>query len=122
MDRGPAPIKGGSVPLTSATYTVVRSSTTVSMKVNGSTLESIAASNICWTSTGAAYYGEVYDTGDQMGGSVGDTQRFTSAIYEGTIGGPWFSASLSAPCADVHTPYDCRVLSGNSLEIWTDRS
>ena len=122
MDRAPTPNKEGTVPATSATYTVVRSATTVSFKVNGTTLESIAASNICWTSTAAGFYGEVFDSGDQLGGSVGDTQRFTNALYEGFVGGQWFSANLSAPCTLQQPPFACRVLSAGSAEIWTDRS
>lgn len=122
LSRAPVPVKEGNVPATSAKYTVVKSAATVQFKVNGTTVESIAASEICWIAAGPSYYGEVFDSGDQLGGTVGDTLRFTNALYEPSVGGAWSSPGFTAPCSTQDAPYNCRRLAGNSIEIWTDRS
>ena len=63
--------------------------------------------------------------GDETAAGLVDVVRsvvMSVAGYEGSVGGVWFNASLSAPCSIQDPSYGCRVLSTMSLEIWTDRS
>jgi hypothetical protein len=114
----------GSVPSGSHTYTVFRTGSTVTFQLDGSTIESISASNVsCWNGNSVSYGGEVWDHGDQMGGSFGDHQSFTAAIYQATAGGIWVSPNFSSCNILNNDPsiYACSRVSGNAIDIWTDR-
>jgi hypothetical protein len=114
----------GSVPSGSHTYTVYRTGIQVVFLLDGSTIESISATNVsCWNGSSVAYAGEVLYDGDQMGGSFGDHQSFTSALYQATASGSWASPNFSSCNVVNNDPgdYDCSKISGNAVDIWTDR-
>lgn len=117
----PVPISLGVAPSGTNTYAVVRTTTLIQFQLNGVTKTTIGNGNICWTRVAAKYYDETYDRGDQMGGTVGDHQSMTNAIYERTVGGSWFSPSFTG-CPTTYAFYGCTRVNGQALDIWTDRS
>ena len=103
------------------TYSVVRTTSQIQFKLNTTTQTTIGSANICWTSAAALYYGETYDSGDQLGGTVGDHQSLTNAIYERTVSGPWLSPSFTN-CGSSSASYLCTRVNGQAIDLWTDRS
>lgn len=113
----------GAAPGGTNTFTVIRTTTQWRFLVNGSEKTTIGLGNICWTPTTAEYFGETWDRGDQMGGTVGTRQHFTNALYERSVGGSWFSPSFSTCLIFPSRPeYSCSRLNGQAIDIWTDRS
>jgi hypothetical protein len=117
----PFPISLGAAPSGSNTYSVVRTTTEIQFKLNGGTQTTIGNANICWTREDELYYDETYNRGDQLGGTVGDHQSYTNAIYEKTVGGSWFSPSFTT-CPSTYGFYSCTRVNGQALDMWTDRS
>jgi hypothetical protein len=118
----PSPRDLGAAPSGTHNYEVVRTSTLVKFILDGTTIHSIAASNIsCWTSTGMNYTGESWDTGDEIGGVVGVHQNLSGALYETSVGSSWTSPSFVS-CSGWPQQYDCLRVNGQRVEIWTDRS
>ena len=95
--------------------------------MNGAIETTIGIGNFCWTSNGAEWKAETWDKGDQMGGTTGDSQNFTNAIYQRTTNGVWISPSFTT-CAirtkpvGVINDYLCTRINGQSVNVWTDRS
>ena len=122
--RSPVPASLGPAPSGTHRYTVVRTSTQVLFQLDGLTQHSTSISGVsCWNGNTAAYVTETWDHGDQAGGTVGDRQTVSSALYEATVGGVWSSPGF--PSCNIMTPitsYDCLRNAGNSVDIWTDRS
>ena len=119
----PYPLSLGVAPSGINTYQVIRTPTQIQFKLNGGTKTTIGSSNICWSSTAAQYFAETFNTGDQAGGSVGDRQNFTNALYEATVGGPWLSPSFtSCAVSPANVVYRCSKINGQAIDVWTDRS
>lgn len=117
----------GAAPSGTNTYTVRRTTTEIQFLLNGATKTTIGVGNICWTGDGAEWKGETWDKGDQMGGTVGDKQNFTNALYQRSVNGSWLSPSFST-CSVISVPpgvvnsYDCTRVNGQAVNVWTDRS
>jgi hypothetical protein len=120
--RAPVPVKIGVVPAGSPRYTVFKSSTTVFFQVNGTTMETISSSSVCWARVGPGYRAETFDRGDQAGGTVGNHQTFSSAHVEFSVGGVWGSPSFTTCEFTGIASYNCSRTNGQQFDIWTDRS
>ena len=123
----PAARNLGAAPSGVNTYTVRRTTTEVQFLLNGTPKATIGIGNICWTGDGAEWKAETWDKGDQMGGTPGDRQDFTNALYQRTVNGQWLSPSFST-CAVTTVPfgvinsYLCARINGQAVDVWTDRS
>lgn len=101
----------------------MRTTSQILFKLNGVTKTSIGAANICWASAAAQYFAETFNPGDQAGGTVGDHQDFTNALYEASVGGVWLSPSFtSCVVSPANASYNCSRINGQAIDIWTDRS
>jgi hypothetical protein len=123
--RTPAPAFLGAAPTGTHTYTVVRTSTKVSFKLDGVEQTSIPIANVaCWTGTASAFVGEVWDRGDQLGGVVASHQQMRIALEEQAVGAAWASPGFSSCNTPNQNPsiYKCSRVGARSLDLWTDRS
>ena len=105
------------------TYTVQKGGSSWQFVVGGSTLDTIPASNICWTGGTAFFFGESYDNGDAIGGFAGDPLSMTNALYQ-KAGQSWQSPSfgVGGECPD-RSPgpptYHCVTTNGQGIDFWT---
>jgi hypothetical protein len=99
----------------------VATATQIQFKIDGVVKEAIPRSAICWTSTGVQYTGETWDRGDQMGGTVGVHQVISSSLVYRS--GSWTSPNFESACStDYPAEYVCSKVSGQRVDIWSDRS
>jgi hypothetical protein len=81
-------------------------------------------SDICWTPRVASFFGETWDTGDQLGGTSSSHLASTLVNFTNTENGGfvWANWSASASCNyDTNSaPFRCDLTSSRSLDLWTD--
>lgn len=86
---------------------------------------SVAESEICWAPGLASWFGESWDTGDAIGGSVGDHLRIsstnTASVENGGFTFTGFNAAAACTYGVVSGPYFCDLINGTTLDIWTNR-
>jgi hypothetical protein len=123
LDVIPAPRKFSAARTGTHTFEVHRTGTDYIFEFDGVAEEDVPRSAICWTPTSAAWLGEVWDNGDQMGLPFPSSQNYTAASYEASVGSPWTSPTFSSPCyrQGDQADYSCGVTSGTAFQIWTDR-
>lgn len=124
-DTAPAPFNLGAWTSHTHTYTVQHISNVWKFIVDGTTLDSIPESWICWTPRSASWFGESWDYGDQIGGTATDHLTISSTQYTSIEGGGWantaFNASNACNYVASHPPFFCDVTQTNELDIWTNR-
>ncbi len=87
-------------------------------------VKGVAESGICWTPTSASWFGESWDYGDAIGGSVTNKLRFRYVAYANCENCGFVSAGLSDPCnvnIPAGYPYYCDVIDGTTFDVWTNR-
>lgn len=88
-------------------------------------VHSIGEASICWTGRSAVWFGEVWDIGDQMGGTPANKLSITSTNYANAEGGGFFWTNFNAANAcnygGAGVPYFCDLTGARSLDVWTDR-
>lgn len=83
---------------------------------------SIAESELCWTPTVAWWFSETWDSGDALGGSLGDKLRTQLTNYAtAETGGFTFTAFSGACTFNWSAPYHCSRINGTTFDVWTDR-
>lgn len=85
----------------------------------------IPESAICWTPRSSVWFGESWDAGDQIGGTLANKLSITSASYMTVEGGALVATTFNAANACNYAasafPYNCDVTGARSLDIWTNR-
>lgn len=87
----------------------------------------LGESSICWTPTDAIWFGEVWDYGDQLGGTPAAHRSATLLNYANAEDGGfvWTSFNPSAACnvrdQAPDPPFKCDITGATSYQIWTDR-
>lgn len=119
-DHPAVPQSLGLAPTGTHSYRVIKSGSTLLFQLDGSTQTSLAASNICWPATGVRFTGETWDRGDQIGGTVGSHQVISSALYYKS--GVWSSPAFGSCTTDYSAEYLCSKVSGQRVDLWSDRS
>jgi hypothetical protein len=95
--------------------------------VGNSELTSVSESEICWTPNSAAWFSEAWDSGDALGGSVGDKLHTVSTNYANAEDGGFFWTSFPGPFPNETCSSEsggvrkCQILSATSFWTWTDR-
>jgi hypothetical protein len=89
----------------------------------GNTLyRTLGLSNICWTPHNATWFEEAWDSGDALGGSIGDHERTNQANYQNTKGGGFFFTNFPTTCTFPQSvPRHCVQVNSNTFDVWTDR-
>lgn len=86
---------------------------------------SVPEAGICWMPRSSVWFGESWDFGDQIGGTLGNKLAVTSASYTVVENGGFVATSFNAanPCnfAASSFPFNCKVTGLRSLDIWTNR-
>lgn len=85
----------------------------------------LAEAALCWTPRSSVWFGESFDYGDQIGGTLTNKLSITNAAYMTTENGAWFATAFNAanPC-NYQASFDvfhCDVTGARSFDIWTDR-
>lgn len=95
------------------------------MFVGTTQVYSVAESSICWTPVKASWFGESWDIGDAIGGTLGDHLRITETNTASAEGGGFTYTSLNPNAAcnygTVSGPFFCDIINGTTLDIWTNR-
>lgn len=93
--------------------------------VDSSLARSYPESNVCWTPRSSVWFGESWDYGDQIGGTLGNKLTISATKYTTTEGGGWIGTSFVAanPCnyAGSFDVFHCDVTGATTIDIWTDR-
>jgi hypothetical protein len=90
-------------------------------------VKNIPESSICWTPDDAVWFGEVWDYGDQLGGTPAAPATTTLINYANAESGGfyWTSFTAGGSCqihdAVPNPPFKCSIASATSYKVWTDR-
>lgn len=120
-DRGPTPTKIQQSDGLSHSYKVWHATNYWRVYLAGVQKASVAEAEICWTPSGAQWFGESWDAGDAIGGTSANKFRFSSAQYANSEGGAFTNTSFSSCNINSGSIYKCSVVSGTSFDIWTSR-
>jgi hypothetical protein len=86
---------------------------------------SVAEASICWYPGLASWFGESWDIGDAIGGSLGNHLRVTETNRTSceNCGFVYTSFNASAACnyGTVSGPFFCDIINGTTLDVWTNR-
>jgi len=86
---------------------------------------SVPEASICWYPGVASWFGESWDIGDAIGGSVGNHLRVTETNTTSceNCGFVYTNFNASAACnyGVVSGPYFCDLIDTRTLDIWTNR-
>lgn len=106
-------------------YKVYHQNNAWRMFIGTNEVYNVAESEICWTPGVASWFGESWDIGDAIGGSVGDHLRVTStnttAAENGGFTFTGFNAAAACSYGIVSGPFFCDIINGTTLDVWTDR-
>ena len=88
-------------------------------------IRSIGESAICWSPTKVSWFGETWDSGDQIGGTAASKMQVNQTNYATAEGGSFYLTSWnpSVGCnlgGSLPAAYQCDIYSSSSLRIWTN--
>jgi hypothetical protein len=94
--------------------------------VDNTLIRSIGEASICWTPKSVSWFGETWDSGDQMGGTAASKMSVNSMNYATAEGGQFFLTTFNPNLACNYAPnqppaaYQCDITAATSLKIWTN--
>lgn len=88
---------------------------------------SVSESEVCWTPAEAVWFSETWDTGDALGGSVGNKLVTNSTNYANAENGGFFWTNFPGPfpneacSAEPGGVRKCQITGAQKFQTWTDR-
>lgn len=122
--RGPEPELVSNWSGAAADYKVYHKTDRWRFYIGLTEVKSIPEGSICWTATDASWFGESWDVGDAIGGTVANKFRISLTNYANAENGGffWTAFNAAANCnISVGAPYLCDIVNGTTIDIWTNR-
>jgi hypothetical protein len=104
------------------TYQLRRTSTGgYNFSVHGETQVSPGPSAVCWTPSFISVFGETWDYGDAIGGSVSDHFNISSAKAQFSQDGAWQGLYVRCNARNAEAIFKCSNPADFKIGLWTDR-
>ncbi len=116
--------QAGSYDNTSHDYKVYHQNNVWNLLVGSTVKLSYPEADLCWSPARSSWFGETWDSGDQMGGTPSSRMGVTSLNYATAENGGFVYTSLlpAGSCNYNNAPpnwYQCDIPSSRSIELWT---
>lgn len=107
-----------------ATYKIVRDGNLWSFRINGLEKRLLGDFEICWRRNLAAWFGEAYNIGSDIGGTNQNHHSVTVDRYRVDDNQTWYSPgwTVGSSCRTrLDTPYFCTNVASDAQDMWTNR-